>query len=303
MPSSFRITTTKNARGSLLYWGNINNEKPFYIGLSTAYLKNRGLSNLSLTDTYTYKPADWEKDFGFWAYFIFPTAMCESRGSFCCLNTYDRARFTFSFFQYAAHVYNGDFVKYLRRLLSLPLAKDYFPDVVLQSGKLYHKKTDGKLAPLEAASAKDENQALMRFFNSNLSKVDDAELQMAARLIHWVMNDRDHIRLQVETAVKGYQDNLKKYHTWYNLQDMPDYICALICDIHHQGRALRATVKKLVDSFRGQPATLYRELLEIGKKNYPSRGTTFDQAVKTLSRNNQFGNRKYNAVSHSFVTL
>lgn len=303
MPSSFQITTTKNAKGSLLYWGSVNKEKPFYIGLSTTYLKNRGLSNLSLTEAYTYKPADWEKDFGYWTYLIFPTAMCESRGSFCCLNTYDRARFTFSFFQYAAHVYNGDFVKYLKRLLALPLAVDYFPDLVLQAGKLYQKKPDGKLVPLEAASAKDENLALMRFFNPTLSKVDDAELQMAARLIHWVMNDLDHVRLQVETAVTAYQHNLQKYHKWYDLHDMPDYICALICDIHHQGRALRVTVKKLVDSFRRQPGTLYLHLLEIGKKNYPSRGTTFDQAVKALKSEGKFGNRKYNALTQSFVTL
>jgi len=95
-----------------------------------------------------YNPADYVADFGFWAYFIHPTAQAESRGSYLCLNTYDRAKFTFSFMQYAAHVPNGDFVKFFRKLLALPSGIDYFPKVVLKDSRIYYRDGNGTLSQL-----------------------------------------------------------------------------------------------------------------------------------------------------------
>ena len=46
-----------------------------------------------------------------------PTAIAEG-ALFHTLNTYDRAQFTFSFLQFAAHVLDGDFVAHLRALLT-----------------------------------------------------------------------------------------------------------------------------------------------------------------------------------------
>ena len=63
---------------------------------------NHGLYNTSTPNGVAYNAADYVGEYGFWAYFIAPTAKGESNNSFVCLNTYDRAKFTFSFMQYAA---------------------------------------------------------------------------------------------------------------------------------------------------------------------------------------------------------
>lgn len=78
-----------------------------------------------------YYPDNYRDSYGFWADFIYPTALCESQGYFQRINTYDRARFTFGFFQHAVHEPNDNFVLLLRKLLSLPAAQTYFPDLIL----------------------------------------------------------------------------------------------------------------------------------------------------------------------------
>ena len=118
-------------------------EPKFLVGKETVFQHTKhGLFNLSIPNGLAYKPDDYKTEYGFWAYFIAPTAKAESNNSFVCLNTYDRARFTFSFMQYAAHVPNGDFVCYLRKLLSLPNAADYFPHLKLVNGHI-HKFEEG----------------------------------------------------------------------------------------------------------------------------------------------------------------
>ena len=57
--------------------------------------------------------------FGVSADFIHPTAMAEGGLHASTLTT---AAPHFTFLQYAAHVPNGDFVRYFRTLLALPLA-------------------------------------------------------------------------------------------------------------------------------------------------------------------------------------
>jgi len=66
--------------------------------------------------------------------FIEPTARCEGQ-SFITLNTYDRARFTFGFAQFAAHEPDGDFVTWFRDMLGQSEASDYFPDLAVKDGR------------------------------------------------------------------------------------------------------------------------------------------------------------------------
>lgn len=68
------------------------------VGKETLYDGNKhGLYNTSLTAGGAYDRAQYIGDYGFWAYFIAPKAKGESNNSFTYLNTYDRAKFTFSF--------------------------------------------------------------------------------------------------------------------------------------------------------------------------------------------------------------
>src|SRR5262245_55947408 len=56
------------------------------------------------------------KDFGLWSHFIWPTVVAESAGGHHLLvNTYDRARFTFGFYQLAAHTPNDNLILLFRR--------------------------------------------------------------------------------------------------------------------------------------------------------------------------------------------
>lgn len=132
MAIDFSITSAVTPSGRTAFNAQrINSAEPkFNIGNKTMYEGNFGLFNTSVAAGQIYNPEDYVAKYGFWAYFIYPTAMAESAGSFKCLNTYDRAQFTFSFMQYAAHIPNGDFVKFFRKLLKLPKAADYFPKLV-----------------------------------------------------------------------------------------------------------------------------------------------------------------------------
>jgi hypothetical protein len=66
-----------------------------------------------------------------------PLAAHRTLGSRC---------FTFPFLQFAAHLPNGDFVRFLRGLLTLPLASEYFPDLRLSNGRVVRLTDAGPIA-------------------------------------------------------------------------------------------------------------------------------------------------------------
>src|SRR6266536_238817 len=111
------------------YFGKIDGTR-FFIGSRVPYEGGKGLMNLTGTPAQKYNRADFRSTHGFWADFIHPTAMAEG-ALYHTLNTYDRAHFTFSFLQYAAHVPNGAFIAYFRALIKLPLASEYLPYLFL----------------------------------------------------------------------------------------------------------------------------------------------------------------------------
>ena len=82
------------------YFGKIDNER-FLIGSRVPFHGNKGLTNTTGTAAQKYDRKAFRGTHGFWADFIHPTSMAEG-ALFHTLNTYDRARFTFTFLQYAA---------------------------------------------------------------------------------------------------------------------------------------------------------------------------------------------------------
>ena len=63
-------------------------EPKFLVGKETVYQHTKhGLFNLSTPNGIAYKAEDYKNEYGFWAYFIAPTAKAESGNSFLCLNT------------------------------------------------------------------------------------------------------------------------------------------------------------------------------------------------------------------------
>ncbi|MCP1382994.1 hypothetical protein [Runella salmonicolor] len=280
----------------------IGTPNKFLIGRETVYQGNSGLFNVTISPGLSYKPEDYEAEFGFWAYFITPTAMCESQGSFFCLNTYDRAKFTFSFMQYAAHVPNGDFVIFLRKLLGLDLAREYFPRLQLKEGKIHYLNTNGTLSSLEPAPGAEENTALMKYLNPSLDEIEFQELITAARFVHWAMNDPAHRKLQVEVAISLFKNNMAGYARQYNLDGVLDEICLVICDIRHQGRARSSHIISALNT-NGNTQKALQNLLELGRVHYPERIKTLKTKLQELKANGHLGTKKYHLATKDFVNL
>lgn len=268
----------------------------YSIGTQVRYQNQKGLMHTQLIPPFIYRPQDFASEFGFWAYFIYPTVMAESKGSFLCLNTYDRAAFTFGIMQYAAHVPNGDFVRWFRAILSLPNAADYFPILALNEGRIWLYQRN---LPPEALEDDASTARLMWYLNQDPYTVDKQELLCAARMIHWAMSDVNNRYLQVAFAVKQYQKNMKAYAQRYNLDGYLDKVCFMVCDIRHQGRANSQTILNALQ--HSTASEQYQALLNIGASSYPERIQTLKQTIANLENAGILGKKHYHQAEAKFV--
>src|SRR6185503_15563371 len=156
----------------------VDAEPRFYVGSDVRYGERRGLMNTSNPPGPRYAAEDYEAKHGDWAWYLLPTITAESNRAFTCLNTYDRAAFTFGHIQLAAHTPNDNFVLILREMLTLPLAASYFPDLTVQNGRV-HRRSAGAVRALESDAS---TAGLMTYFNPKSDRVDDAEAERAARM-------------------------------------------------------------------------------------------------------------------------
>ncbi len=272
------------------YFGEIDGTR-FFIGSRVGYQGGKGLANTRGDDEQRYDRARHRDAYGFWADFIHPTAAAEG-GVYHALNTYDRARFTFSFLQFAAHVPGGDFVLYLRALLKLPLAAEYFPDLRLQGGRIV-RLTDAGAVPLESDAS---TAGLMDYLNPSRAQVEDTEVIQAARFVHWAQNDPAHRAAQVEVGVKLFRRKMAEYAARYGLNGADDAVCLVVSDIRHQGRAKSP---EIITALRS--ATPLESLLRIGKPLYPERVAVLRREVDRLMDEGVLGTRKYDADAGDFV--
>lgn len=263
----------------------------FFVGQRVSYDGRKGLSNLRGGASQRYSPDPFRPAHGFWADFIHPTSVCEG-GLFHTLNTYDRARFTFTAFQFAAHVPDGDFVVYFRRLLSLPPAAEYFPDLRVADGRIC--RVDGDATqPLESAAS---TQGLMDYLNPSDLQVEDTEVIQAARFIHWVQNDPTHRELQVQVAVEHFRTRLAGYAQLYGLDGQSDVVCLVVADIRHQGRANSSDIRLALAT----PDAL-GSLLKLGAATYPERVATLRREIRRLTDAGVLGQRRYRLDRQEFV--
>lgn len=298
MAYSFTIASSVLPNGRTAYYGTRLNssENRFVIGYRTKYKDNFGLFNIDVKTGQTYQPDGFQQAHGFWADFISPTAYVESKGSFFCLNTYDRAQFTFGFMQYAAHVPNGDFVRFLRALLQLPLAAEYFPRLHLQQGRVFYENSNQTLNQLETDTS---TQLLMNYLNPTLLDIENQETISAVRMVHWAQNDPKNPALQVSSAIELFQNNLPRYHHRLGLADAPASVCAVVCDILHQGRATFDRIAAALDT-GGNWNQAYANLLEIGVVHYAERINALKSKIGAAVSTGVF-NKTYNAGTGTFV--
>lgn len=272
------------------YFGKIDGTR-FFIGSRVSFDGGKGLMNLVGTQAQRYNRAEFRPTHGFWADFIHPTAMAEG-ALYHTLNTYDRARFTFSFLQFAAHVPNGDFVVYLRALLKLPLAKEYFPDLVLTNNRVC-RVTDQGTVPLESDAT---TAPLMDYLNPSLAQIEDTEVIQAAKFVHWAQNDPTHRQTQIDIGIAHFKEKMAGYAQQYALDGVEDTICQLVTDIRHQGRAKTPAIVAALHSAKPLEA-----LLLLGEPKFHERVVTLRQEIKRLVAEGTFGTHKYSTAKKDFV--
>lgn len=272
------------------YYGKIDGTR-FFIGTRVSYNGGKGLMNGSGTSAQMYDRSLYKEEFGFWADFLHPTAMAEG-GLYHTLNTYDRARFTFSFLQYAAHVPNGDFVIFLRSLLQLPLAKEYFSDLILENNRICRITDTGAVA----LESDESTSLLLDYMNPSLKEVEDTEVIQAAKFVHWVQTDPEHRKAQVKIGVDHFKAKMAAYAKQYELDGVEDAICLAVADIRHQGRAKSPEIAAALQSSNPLHA-----LLNIGEPKYHQRLVVLRREINSLVNDGSLGVFKYSAASGDFV--
>ena len=272
------------------YFGKIDGTR-FFIGSRVPFQGGKGLMNLKGTSVQRYNREEFHGTHGFWADFIHPTAMAEG-ALYHTLNTYDRAHFTFSFLQYAAHVPDGDFVVYFRALLKLPLAVEYFDDLRLVNNRIC-RVTDNGTIPLESDTS---TAGLIDYLNPSLREVEDTEIIQAAKFVHWAQTDPLHRQTQIDTGISHFQGNMVAYANRYELDGVLDSICVVIADIRHQGRAKSPAIVTALHSSKPLEA-----LLAIGEQKFPERIATLRKEIKKLTDEGTLGTHVYSLEQRDFV--
>jgi hypothetical protein len=274
------------------YYASVSGEPRFYVGTDVRYGGRRGLMNGANPPGPRYRPQEFEASHGDWAWYLFPTITCESRGHFSCLNTYDRAAFTFGHIQLAAHTPDDNFVLFFRELLNDPAAREYFPELRLANGRI-HKLDESGLAPLESA---ESTWPLMSYLNPRADRVDFEEAQGAARLVDWSMRHARMREQQVAFAVQQQRRKLRRHAAKLPLDGTVDKLCLVVLDVLHQGRASYTAVATALAA--NDP---FDALLSLGASQYRERVATLRAGIRDLEALGRVGTKVFDASSGGFV--
>jgi hypothetical protein len=288
---SIRFTIVRQGRD---FFCTADNGPKFFVGRRVPYEDNIGLYNIFARTPLTklnYDPANYRSEFGFWAEFIDPTAECEGR-NFLTLNSYDRAAFTFGFGQFAAHVPNGDFVKYFREILQRPEAADYFPTLRVAGGRI--EKIDGA-APV-ALETDQSTAALMKYLNPTLDEVEDSEVIAAAKFIHWTVTHRPARLAQIEEMIDTYRGFMRAADTRRLIDGRTADQCCVVADILHHGRGGRIAWTSIADAIRSSRP--FENLVAIGAPKWDERKRTLKRMILA---NPNMKTRKWSSASADFV--
>lgn len=231
---------------------------------------------------------------GLWAHFIWPTVVAESAGGHHLLiNSYDRARFTFGFYQLAAHTPRDNLILLFRELLTLPAAADYFPDLILNDGKVHRRDASG-LKSLEIVTnvlrpnGKYEDQIVgfMSYLNPDTLNAGEIEALNGARLMHWLLNDPDAVAASVKVALAILRRKVKAQASRFKLTGKDPRLAIWASDIRHQNRGSDEQIKIALAA--GTLAERLEKLAAIGADDYPERIVSVRKSVRTLQNEGRF---------------
>jgi hypothetical protein len=247
-----------------------------------------------------YKGDDYAARFGHYAYLLELSGHCESKNRFNLINTYDRAKFTYGFYQLAAHTPRDNLILLMRDLVRDGVASSYFPDLKIIDGALHKVAADGGSTNLEAVSptgpdGEEQLQAFMDYLNPRRKEIDREEVLNSAKLMHLANSSARGRELQVERSAKILEGKMARYGTIYELNGKSDLICALVADIHHQGRAKRSRVKQVLAG-----SNVVDKLIDINA-DYKQRAKDLREIIAKLTADRHLGKLKYQAGSNTFV--
>lgn len=277
------------------YTASVDGGKRFPVGHRAVYQGMIGITNDGEGSGAQYSAEDYPAE-GYWAHFIFPTAVCESARYMTNLNTYDSARFTFGFFQFAAHVADGDFVRFFHRLLALPSGPHYFPDLAIKNGRIFREtETGDKQLEDETSTA-----GLLDYLNPSSGGLEDIEVINAAKFVDGANQFPDQRQIQADEAINTAKKIMSASGKRYNLDGMIDKVCLVIMDIRHQGRGGSQSIINALQSGTSEEAK-FSNLLRIGAAQYSERIKTLKNEVRKLVDAGTLGIKRYQLATNEFV--
>lgn len=248
-----------------------------------------------------YKAVDHVSQIDHWAYLLDVTAYCESNLYINLINTYDRARFTFGFYQLAAHTPRDNLILFFRAALAEPEFQELFPDLALRGGRVFRVAEDGTETDLEKetfdpVSGEDQLQAFMEYMNPTRKQIDEQEILQSARLVWWANTSKKCAEIQANVSASILQKKMaSRYAAWYDLDGESDIVCAIIADIHHQGRGKKADVRNALAT-----ANKVNALLQIGKVDYSTRVQALTERIEKWKADGIMGVKRYRPATNEF---
>lgn len=283
---------------------NVDNGQEFFVGREVIDSHNQFFGLFRRVNEYSgpsFKPEDYVEHIDHWSYLLAVTGFCESKNFFTVFNTYDRAKFTYGFYQLAAHTPGDNLILLFRKLIELERAKDYFPELSLINGRLHRVDKDGSSTNLEeemntGPKGTPQLQLFMNYLNPLRKTIEEQEVLQVTRLLHWTTNDDTVRHLQVSVANDILQRKMtERYNKWYGLNGKSDLLCAIIADIHHQGRATKSEVNKALQSINP-----IEKLITINPKQ-TGRINNLREVIDDLQKNGKLGKKTYDAANNEFV--
>lgn len=289
------------------YFAKTKGAAEFHVARSVSYGNHRGLyqSSRALSGP-VYSAREYSGLYGPAAAMVGAIAAGESGGRFNRLNSYDRAGYTFGFFQLAAHTPNDNLILLFRRLAAEHGDfQKQFPDLQLRNGRL-HRMLDADSAlnlereyPRPDKPSETNLKDFMSYLNPDGSQVDDVEIDNSARLVWLANNDPVFNAIQVNVAVEITMQKLRRsYDVSYDLDGESDMLCTAIADIHHQGRGKKIEVRAALAL--DTPARKLDALCQIGSENYAERCQTLRRSIRAARAAGELGNSVYDRASGLF---
>ena len=293
--------------GKFNYFATLPNVAEYYVASNTKFGSFRGLwQPMNKLNGPRYTISAFTEAYETVAGVLGVISAGESAGCFNRLNTYDRAAFTFGFFQLAAHTPDDNLILLFRRAaVENPAFQALFPDLKLVDGVL-HRDLGTHTISLEKKYPRPSNpnemnlKDFMTYLNAEGASIDDTELSASARLVHLANSDEAFNKLQVSVAAQITMGKLRnQYSVWYNLNGISDLICTAIADIHHQGRGKKVEVRNALSSASTVQGKV-KALCKVGEDIDPGRCATLKQALAKAEADGHLGISVFDKASGLF---